>query len=280
MRNKFAIKLKNILKKYYFIRLIVRFLRNYILTIPTEFLVLMRRYNIYSNKKFYRLKELRNKYWGKRCFIVCTGPSLTIKDLEFIKEEICFSMNSAIKILDKTNWRPQFYGIQDKRAYKELKNKVLEYNNEIYYIFKPLYLKEFKDSSNTIYFPLNLLGHEYSKENNRIKFSENAYYCVYDGFTITYSLIQIAIYMGFKNIYLLGCDANYTPINGKIHFIEYDNNVFPLTKESEELRHIFAYKQVKEYIDDHPDIKIYNATKGGNLDIFERVKLESILLEK
>ena len=45
-------------------------------------------------KKYEWLKQYKNKYDGKRCFIVATGPSLTVEDLSLLKNEITFGMNS------------------------------------------------------------------------------------------------------------------------------------------------------------------------------------------
>ena len=41
-------------------------------------------------KKYEWLKQYKNKYDGKRCFIVATGPSLTVEDLSLLKNEITF----------------------------------------------------------------------------------------------------------------------------------------------------------------------------------------------
>lgn len=37
-------------------------------------------------KQFSYLKEFKNKYKGKRCFMVGTGPSLTHEDMELIMD--------------------------------------------------------------------------------------------------------------------------------------------------------------------------------------------------
>ena len=35
----------------------------------------------WKDRRFMPLKRYKDKYKGKRCFITCTGPSLTIEDL-------------------------------------------------------------------------------------------------------------------------------------------------------------------------------------------------------
>ncbi|MPN15362.1 hypothetical protein SDC9_162693 [bioreactor metagenome] len=78
--------------------------------------------------------------------------------------------------------------------------------------------------------------------------------------------------MGFKEIYLLGADCSF--LGTKQHFIEhghYDNDIGSAAE-----RNITSYAEAKNYADQH-NIKIFNATRGGKLEIFPRVSLEQIL---
>ena len=38
----------------------------------------------------------------------------------------------------------------------------------------------------------------------------------------------------------------------------------------------YTYRVVKKYADEH-DVKIYNATRGGALEVYDRVVLEDVL---
>lgn len=50
------------------------------------------------------IKKFKNAYMGKRCFIVATGPSLTVDDLLLISNEISFGMNSRLmNLADRFN---------------------------------------------------------------------------------------------------------------------------------------------------------------------------------
>ena len=92
-------------------------------------------------------------------------------------------------------------------------------------------------------------------------------------YSITHVLIQLAVYMGFKEIYLLGADCNQS--KGKqIHFEEY--GVPDTTIDPERERNIVGYKEVKKYCDNH-DVTVYNATRGGELEVFERRNLDDVL---
>ena len=87
--------------------------------------------------------------------------------------------------------------------------------------------------------------------------------------TVTISLIQIAVYMGFKEIYLLSCDCDYS--GPKQHFTYY--GMKSDSKAGDIM--ILAYQAAKDYADSH-GIKIYNATRGGKLEVFEREDFDSL----
>ena len=55
---------------------------------------------VIRNKR--KLRKLKNKYKGKRCFIMGNGPSLKAEDLELLKDEYCFGQNKIYKIFPQT----------------------------------------------------------------------------------------------------------------------------------------------------------------------------------
>lgn len=232
-----------------------------------------------ADENFLKLKGLKNAYDGKRCFIIATGPSLTYDDLDKLKGEITFSMNSIIKTFDKTDWRPTFYGIQDKYVYGAMEGLIKETFNDNDNVFVAHTLSEsFELPKNFIQFPYDGEYHLFSKNPliPSAKFSDNAYSIVYDGYSITYSLIEIAIYMGFKEIYLLGCDCSY-PKGEKNHFVE--SGFIDKNSSSNPYRMRVGFNCAREYAQAH-DIKIYNATRGGELEVFPRVDFDEALMQK
>jgi hypothetical protein len=81
--------------------------------------------------------------------------------------------------------------------------------------------------------------------------------------------------MGFKQIYLVGCDNSIGP-NGVRHF---DGRREPLSGVSTPWDIITqAYQVVAGYALDH-GIQIFNATIGGELDVFPRVSLQDVVLD-
>jgi hypothetical protein len=195
-------------------------------------------------------------------------------------------MNGIIKAFHKTDWRPTYYAIHDHFVYEEcqdliLKDKTLtpfiaDWIVKIDPIMRMIYnIPYAKIPPNAILFPFSSYNHRvFSEDKHSTKFSGNAEAIVYDGYTVTYSILQIAVYMGFKEIYLLGCDCYYSPDPKKQHFIEMER--VDISCVTAQKRMLYAYRVAKRYADKH-HIRIYNATRGGHLDVFERVSIEKVL---
>ena len=257
------------------IRYVIRWIHIKILVIRENFHTLLRKNGI-GVKKFSKLKILKNKFKGERCFIIATGPSLTNEDILKLRNEYTFSMNAMCLKYEELNWKPSFYGIQDKGVFEKLKENII--NSDVEYMFiDERYRKVLPDKPNYYFFPRDAVYNAFDAYNKNIykaKFSKDPTVVVYDGFTITCSLLQIAIYLGFNKIYLLGCDCNYSK-DGKKYFVDHGHLAMHLDTARE--RMIAGYKAVKEYAESN-DISIFNATRGGMLDVFERVNLDDVII--
>lgn len=223
-----------------------------------------------------RIHEFKNILREKRLFIVATGPSLLAEDLDKLYENhaICMSMNCIFKIFDKTKWRPQYYVCADKRVLHSYGDiiKNLAIKNKFIGDF---YMPYWTDGGKGIQFH----GHkEKAFFFNRLpKFSQDPSIKVYDGCTVTYFCMQFAAYMGVQEIILLGVDfyydENLTTSNN--HFYKVDTYEKEWKDEPNMKGQFLAYLKVAQYAKEH-GIRIYNATRGGKLEIFPRVEFDSL----
>lgn len=229
------------------------------------------------------IERYKGIHKGERCFIVATGPSLTMADLSKIKNEYSFSMNSIINLYDKTDYRPTYYLIQDRVVERRLRKKLLNVKHKKSFMG----VGDFKGFSGAIYsrqakrykgifdfynlkIIYNIYDLCYPTNNKQLdpRFSFDCADGVYCGYTVAYSAIQMAFYMGFSEIYLLGCDCNMAG-----HVDDSDRNDEGINMPVEE--HIHSYKVAKK-IADEEGVKIFNATRGGMLEVFPRVDLDSL----
>ena len=271
--------IKELLKRnqyiYSFLSEVMNLIRFLISTTKYQISKFLRVSRINRKSPFEKMKILKDKHKGDRCFIVATGPSLLIEDLDKIKNEITFSMNSIFFAFDETDWRPTYYGIQFPEFFDKYRSYIDHLEVEAKFVGDYI-AKQAKLTDDYYIYPLNMLNHNRSKKKYHYNFSADPFKDVYSGHTITYSLMQIAVYMGFEEIYLIGVDCNY-PSNTNTHFKDY-GIVDPLSSTAGE-RMICAFKEAKKYADRHK-INIYNATRGGMLEVFERVDLDKLFSEE
>lgn len=227
-----------------------------------------------------KIKRLYHIHNNSRCFIIGNGPSLRVEDLEKLNNEISFGTHRIYDIFDNTEWRPTYYCAQDTelicKSSKEInrmdiKNKFIAVNK----------FQKYPKIKKSIY--INLFLNEFYPE--LPEFSKDITKGIFEGYTVSYMCLQIAMYMGFKEIYLLGIDHNYSVTlkpNGELeindqlkdHFSEKDKlaNIPQLYKST------LAYESAKKYAEAN-GIKIFNATRGGKLETFERVNFDEIFLK-
>ena len=239
------------------------------------------------DSRFDTIKEFKDKHFGNRVFIVATGPSLTTEDLNKLKKEYTISMNSIVKMFNKIDFRPTYYVISDGVVFRKIPHASLFLPPERVFIgignVKTKWNINVTDvtgpeNEHVNLFPvdrIHTLKYLYYRKNQfNTRFSFDAEKAVIDGGTITYCAIQLAVYMGFKEIYLLGVDCNYTGLQA--HFGESGNS---LMKQGEMTAAFAAFQQQKAYecayeALEGTDISIYNATRGGKLEVFKRVDFD------
>ena len=226
-------------------------------------------------KQYEYLEKYKNIYAGKRCFVVGNGPSLREEDLLILEKnrEISFASNGIFHIYDKVSWRPTHYMLCDAFAYKTMYKDIVGFEDENAFI-ADFYYTDFGtlEKANRFY----LINKLY--DNDRFEFSSDAVKGLYSGKTITYVMIQMACYMVVKEIYLLGVDWTGGKGTGakRIDFYE-DSNENTGTGDKYDLftEEKHAYETARDYAASH-GIKIYNATRGGELEVFERVMFDRL----
>ena len=226
------------------------------------------------------LSDFKNKHVGQRCFIIGNGPSLRMEDLDKLKNEVTFAVNRIYLSFTKTDWRPTYYAIQDSKMIDQYFHDVE--NLPVKYKFIPSYMKDkFLNKTGNVYYynyRLRLF------DGTTPLFSDDIAQQTYEGGTVTYLCMQLATYMGFKEIYLIGNDFTYSlektnegikVNNVKDYFVDNyigstETRFYPRLDLCEE-----AFRFAKQTCDEK-GITIYNATRGGKLEVFPRVDFDTI----
>jgi hypothetical protein len=232
----------------------------------------------------HKLKQYQNKHLNQRCFIIGNGPSLQIEDLNRLKDEITFATNKIYLAFDETTWRPTYYFVEDHLVFTQNYQAIEDLHG--FEKFFPLISLEWVPKINdSLYY--NLI---YDFKQNH--FGTNPIEGFYWGATVTYTMIQMAIYMGFKEIYLLGVDFSFinamknvnhegTDIlfsNGeKNHFHKDYRKAGEQWTEPDFIFQEKSFKSIQEYALTN-NISIFNSSRKTQLAVFPLKAFDDVLL--
>lgn len=232
-----------------------------------------------------RISALKDIHRGESCFVIGNGPSLKADDLQKLHELNipCFATNRIYHMFEKTDWRPTYYASEDIIIIRDIQDKISEIPARKRFIPINLHWYENVNIDRADWFYM-----EYADKEFHGQTSSNVPHAVQCKGTVTITCIQLAVYMGFSDIYLIGVDHNYAKIttsDGRLiedrtvkdYFsAEYDkgikndlvHNVDQMTK---------AYCDVEQWSRENGHFKVYNATRGGKLEVFDRADLDDVL---
>lgn len=235
-----------------------------------------------------KLLELKDKHKDRRCFIIGTGQSLKISDLDKLKNEITIASNKIYLAFEYTDWRPTYYTINDLVVAENNGDVIagLPFLKIVTRCAEPIFGKD----PSFLYFEP---AFEEVKDGKIYDppFSRNIVQCIGGGFTVTYVNIQLAYYLGIKEVYLVGIDfsfdvpsrrspnAHYGEVvvsEGEVnHFhSKYRQNGETWTVPRLDFQHIAFQKAKAEF--DQVGRKIFNASRSTKLDVFPKVDFDSL----
>lgn len=243
---------------------------------------------IYYSENTKRLASYRNRHQGERCFIIGNGPSLTTEDLERLKGEYSFGCNMVYKIFDRTSWRPTYHCVSDMMLSQCKGQEFAKYVESPYFTLRSRYREMEAHPEDSIY--VYDINHKHYRVSDHL-----LWYVVRSKATVVLFMIELAMYMGFQEIYLLGVDCT-SSFEKQGHFVENyissDLQKKDLERTRKHLRNpqateeeirkyhldrdIYRYGQIKKAAEKR-GVKIYNATRGGQLEVFPRKSLDAIL---
>ena len=185
-----------------------------------------------SKKILGRNKKFKNLHRGEKCYLIGNGASLKYFDLKKFEDKISIGCNSLFLHSDFNKIDVQYYFVGDPfffyRYWKNMYTRKIELNK-----LGLMYQEKMAINDNVLYFTnlsnyLTLKGEENFFFHHFGQPFDNYNNCNLDRqFTTMASglsgMLGIAIYMGFKDITLLGCDYTFYP-QAVGHFFDFGKN--------------------------------------------------------
>lgn len=196
-----------------------------------------------------RIDDFRGAHHGRNVFILASGPSLGDLDLEPLRRRIVIGLNRSSLLFPQTH----YHCTMDDRLFNEY-DKVLR---------RSRYLFTFEDRPFGI--PIKLLGSE--------GFSFDLAKGIYSGYTVSYFALQVAVYMGFKNVFYLGLDLRNRA--RQTHFFGRDE-VSATHEQTEFPKMIRLFQQASDVLED-TDVNVYNCSPDSVLTCFDHMSYKQAL---
>tara|TARA_R110000868_G_scaffold2384_5_gene17647 strand:- start:5583 stop:7925 length:2343 start_codon:yes stop_codon:yes gene_type:complete len=236
-----------------------------------------------------RMLALREQYRGtKRAFIVGNGPSLNETDLTLLKDEVTFCVNGFFLKMPELGWAPTFYLVEDHLVAEDRAEAInaLKGPTKLF----PAYLGYCIDPGEDVIFFNHLPRKSYP---HGFDFTSDASSVTYTGCTVTFTAMQLAHWLGFEELYLIGVDASYSIPSDTATSGQYGVGVLDMASDDPNHFHPDYFgkgfrwhdPQVDKMLEAYAEAKrateaagrpILNATVGGELEVFRRVDYNAL----
>ncbi|MBE0687713.1 MAG: DUF115 domain-containing protein [Anaerolineaceae bacterium] len=222
------------------------------------------------------LEQFHNIHQGKRCFILGNGPSLKQTDLTKLKNKYTIGMNRIYLAFDDLGFETSYYVSVNDLVIEQCANEILDLKIPRFVSWRAG--KQWLTQQENLFF----LYTTYTEP----KFAKDIRNRLWESATVTYVALQIAYYMGFSEVILIGVDHNFET-KGKAnttiisqgddpnHFHPgYFGKGFRWQLPDLEMSEV-GYRMAKEAFE-KDGRKVLDATIGGKLTIFEKVDFNNL----
>ena len=221
------------------------------------------------------LEQFRDRHAGQTCVIIGNGPSLNDTPMELIRDEMTFGLNRLYLMFDKIGFRTTYHVVVNKYVVEQCAGDFQELASPLFTtVPNRAYLPPAQDR----FFLERVTGPRFSQDLTR---------GIWEGATVTYVAMQVAYFMGFSKVVLIGVDHNFVSKGEPHKLVEskggdanhFDPSYFgkgfkwqlPDLETSE-----IAYALAREQFE-RAGRSIVDATVGGKLEIFPKVDLAAAL---
>lgn len=223
-----------------------------------------------------RMRAMQNIHRSQRCFIIGNGPSLKQTDLTKLKGEFTFGLNRIYLMFPQLGFSTTYFVSINDLVIEQCAGEIAALPIPKFLAWHSnRHFQRFPDDMIFLY--TTYTGPRFAKDMTGR---------VWEGATVTNIALQLAFYMGFEKVILIGVDhnfaskgeANKTVVSTGDDPNHFSNNYFgkgfrwqlPDLDTSE-----IGYKMAREHYQ-KAGREIVDATVGGKLAIFPKVDYDSL----
>jgi hypothetical protein len=223
-----------------------------------------------------RLPKFQNTHVGQRCFIIGNGPSLKNTDLSLLKNEVTFGLNRIYMNFDAMGFETTYHVVVNELVVEQCATEIAALKMPK---FMGWHCRDLMDRKTDTTFL-------HTRSGLRSWFFTDLTEGCWEGSTVTMVAIQLAYYMGFREVVLIGVDHSYK-FEGNPHA--------EVTSQGDDPNHFNDQYFGKGFRWHLPDLegselsyrianhvfrqsgrRIIDATVGGKLQVFPKVDYSSL----
>lgn len=226
------------------------------------------------------LARYKDIHHGQRCFIIGNGPSLKNTSLSKLKDEYTFGMNRIYLMYPELGFTTTYYMCINSLVIEQCAKDIHDLKIPKFLSWRSHKLIEqegLRPTPDTIFLHTTYTGPGFTRD---------ARGRIWEGATVTNVALQLAFYMGFETVVLIGVDHNYTT-QGQPNTT--------VTSQGDDPNHFNPNYFGKGFRWQLPDLEtsergyrlaqnaykaagrqVFDATVGGKLQIFPKVDYASL----
>lgn len=230
-----------------------------------------------ANDRFCTLEALKDQFKGERVFLMANGPSLRKTDLTRLKNEYTIGLNRIGLNLENMGFQPTFLCCVNANVLEQFSDDFSR-SSSIKFLSAKAEGK-IPNSWNTFFMgSLPKVGY-FEKDLTKQEWCE--------GWTVTYCAMQVAYFLGFEEVVLVGLDHYFKDSGAANKAVVADgadeNHFHPayfgkgVTWQYPDLDRSEQHYLVAREVFEAEGRKILDATLGGHCTIFDKIDLERVL---
>ena len=208
--------------------------------------------------------------------LVCNGPSLNKTDFSLVRGEIVMGLNKIYLGFKKYRFYPRYYVAINRRVIEQSSAAIKQLNcinflRDLGYGGNPL-----QESAFTYFI----------RSRPEPVFHKDLSQGFFEGYTVTFAALQIAFYMGFSQVLIVGMDHrySYTGAPNESHTLKgpdpnhFDTSYFSeQTWDNPDLKSSEKYYRIALSEFNKEGRQIIDCTVNGECQVFSKSTLEEVL---
>jgi hypothetical protein len=146
-----------------------------------------------------RLRRFKDRHRNERAVLIANGPSLNTMDLGFLKQETTIGLNKIYLGLRKFRFYPRYYVVVNRLVIEQSQDEIKKLNC----------VKFIGNRGEDLFVANDPMSYLINTRKPPTRFSHDISLGLHEGWTVTYAALQIAYYLGFKEIVIIGMDHRY-----------------------------------------------------------------------